>query len=311
MNNEETILDPQFGKKSEKVNNPQPKKTSTGDKAAYGVGGAVFGATATFAGQAAANNRTDEVPVEMENQIEEPTSVETAAPAPEDSIVATTTGVRVAHVDDNASFSDAFKDARAQVGAGGVFEWRGRVYGTYYKDEWENMSSEERSEYQASIDYDEVVSNENIVQHQGHSDLAQNTNVHQDGNVQETSYADNVQDQGEVYVETAETQQSPEELEVHVLEVGQTDLNGDGIPENAAILDINGNEVLIVDIDQDGVAEAMIADVNGNGSIEDNELIDISSENLSMPDMSSGDMYMAQADANPDYMNDASIDSYV
>ena len=43
-----------------------------------------------------------------------------AAPEPENAIVATATGIRVAQVDDNASFSLAFADARAQVGPGGV-----------------------------------------------------------------------------------------------------------------------------------------------------------------------------------------------
>ena len=43
-------------------------------------------------------------------------------------------------VSDEMSFSEAFAAAREEVGPGGVFEWNGNVYNTYYADEWENMS---------------------------------------------------------------------------------------------------------------------------------------------------------------------------
>ena len=43
--------------------------------------------------------------------------------------------VKVAEVSDDMSFDEAFASARKQVGAGGVFEWRGKLYGTYYKNE--------------------------------------------------------------------------------------------------------------------------------------------------------------------------------
>ena len=45
-------------------------------------------------------------------------------------------------VNDNMSFSEAFAAARAETGAGGVFFWRGGVYGTYYRDEWSQLSPE-------------------------------------------------------------------------------------------------------------------------------------------------------------------------
>ena len=231
MNNEETILDPQYSnaktQKSETTSVEQPKteekkNIGLGEKAAYAVGGAVVGAGMTLAGQAVAatssekaeipegtegedavaaasakpeetsttDENTEEVSgvtveangttvhvtgdakVEIENGNVHVSSVQTTedeqssvietqdhqtAPEPEDAIVATATGVRVAQVDDNASFSQAFADASAQVGPGGVFEWHGRVYGTYYKDEWDNMTAEQKHEYQASIDYKDVI----------------------------------------------------------------------------------------------------------------------------------------------------------
>lgn len=378
MNNEETILDPQYSnaesQKSETTSVEQPKaeekkNIGLGEKAAYAVGGAVVGAGVTMAGQAVAApsskkveipegtegeeavavaststedsstaNETEEevsgvtietngttvhvtgdVKVEIENgnvhvssaqtTDEQPSSVTDthelqAVPDPEDAIVATATGVRVAQVDDNASFSQAFADARAQVGPGGVFEWHGRVYGTYYKDEWDNMTAEQKHEYQASIDYKDVISDDSMAQH--HNDMAQHNATHHESNVHHTSYH---HQETTANPETVNDSQdvSSEDVDVQVLEVGQTDLNGDGIPENAAVLEVNGHEVLIVDIDQDGIADAALCDVDNDGQVE---IADLSGENMAMPEQSAGDAYMAQADNAPDYMNDANVGMY-
>ena len=55
-------------------------------------------------------------------------------------------------VNDNMSFGEAFKAARSEVGAGGIFEWRGNLYNTYIKEEWDTMSAQEKAEFFASID---------------------------------------------------------------------------------------------------------------------------------------------------------------
>ena len=39
---------------------------------------------------------------------------------------------------------------------------------------------------------------------------------------------------------------------------------------------VNGQETLVVDIDRDGIADAMVADMDNNGIITDNEVINIS-----------------------------------
>lgn len=96
-----------------------------------------------------------------------------------------------------------------------------------------------------------------------------------------------------------------DDVEVHVLHVGQADLNGDGLAENVAVVDVEGNEVLLVDIDQDNTADVLIRNENGT-----NHAYDITDEDIDMPTMSDGDMYMASADSEPDYTNDADIDLF-
>lgn len=291
----------------------KPEETSTTDENTEEVSGVTVEANGTTV------HVTGDTKVEIANGNVHVSSVQTTedeqssvietqdhqtAPEPEDAIVVTATGVRVAQVDDNASFSQAFADARAQVGPGGVFEWHGRVYGTYYKDEWDNMTAEQKHVYQASIDYKDVISDESMAQH--HNDMAQHNATHHESNVHHTSYH---HQETTAKPETVNDSQdvSSEDVDVQVLEVGQTDLNGDGIPENAAVLEVNGHEVLIVDIDQDGIADAALCDVDNDGQVE---IADLSGENMAMPEQSAGDVYMAQADNAPDYMNDANVGMY-
>lgn len=42
-----------------------------------------------------------------------------------------------------------FFAARAEVGANGVFQWNGGVYGTFYENEWAEMSDEFKQEFGA------------------------------------------------------------------------------------------------------------------------------------------------------------------
>lgn len=62
-------------------------------------------------------------------------------------------GLHIAHVDDDMSFAQAFAAARSQVGAGGVFEWHGSYYGTYYEEEWNMMDTSDRADYMAKVDF--------------------------------------------------------------------------------------------------------------------------------------------------------------
>lgn len=217
-------------------------------------------------------------------------NIKPSAPEPEDVIIATSTGVRVAHVDDNVSFSQAFADARAQVGPGGVFEWHGRAYGTYYANEWNNMSAAERAEYQASINYKEVLSDDEIAQH--HNNVAHHNVSHH--NVEHTADDNNLD--------------ASDEVDVRVIDTGEVDIDGDGVMEAGAVLEVNGNPILVLDIDNDGIADIAVSDLNGNGELDNGEVVDISDAEIPMPN--DGNDYMAQADDTPDYMNDANVGLY-
>ncbi len=61
----------------------------------------------------------------------------------------------------NISFKDAFKVAREHSGPGGWFIWRGNIYNTFYKEEWQDLSQTEKKDYLASIEIHNIQNYEN------------------------------------------------------------------------------------------------------------------------------------------------------
>ncbi len=59
------------------------------------------------------------------------------------------------------TFSDAFSTARSSVGPGGFFEWKGRTFNTYYKEEWDKMNPDNQKDF--IDDLDSVIDKNSIV----------------------------------------------------------------------------------------------------------------------------------------------------
>lgn len=108
--------------------------------------------------------------------------------------------------------------------------------------------------------------------------------------------------------------------DVQVLDY-QTITGADGQQMDAALVNISGNHALIVDADRDGVADALVADANNNGQIDNDEVVDISIHQLSMSELQAAanpdpvadpdPNVMAQNAYNSDYENNANVDDYM
>lgn len=325
MNSEETkfIQDEQTKgmKNNSEVNNPstshagnkEKKGASAASNAAFGAGGFVAGAAATFATQAAAANK-DNIQGEPHAPHSQGTSTATtqeqpdhtnesapyATPHQEDVILATDEGIRVAQVNDNQSFSEAFADARAQVGPGGVFEWHGNVYGTYYKEEWDNMTPAERHGFQTKIDYQDVTPGANNT-----TDMDTSSHFSSHGEVSHDSG-------GTAY---HQVDSSGSENEIKILGMEEI-YDEDGNPMTVAAADIQGHEVLLVDIDHDGTMDVIMADADGDGHISADEIIDVSDADIQVSDLQQNiavdnDSLLAHDDGLPDYMPDADAHNYM
>ncbi len=146
--NEETKIydqgDPQ--KTPEQENTVSNKKDTTSAKTAFSAAiGAAAGAVGGVLGAHLAWGISKDNP-ELTNLTEEP--------AEEHEYLVFENLNLAEGVSDDMSFLDAFNAAREEVGAGGLFTWHGNVYGTYYKEEWDQLSVDEQNEYWSHYNID-------------------------------------------------------------------------------------------------------------------------------------------------------------
>ena len=294
MNNEETVLDPQYSAES-KVNAENntasnDTKKSKGNGIAGKVGAATVGVAAGVAGtmyaddlKAAVLPNSDD---QTENSPEEQPTSEPVSTSNQEPTSANHTNPHATPTSNQSSNHEPNQNHTVEVVD---------VDGDGQLDDAALLNVDGEAMVIADIDHD------------GEADVLMR-DVNGNGQVDKEDILD-VRAEHIAMPNHAEATQTslPDDgdVEVHVLHVGQADLNGDGLAENVAVVDVEGNEVLLVDIDQDNTADVLIRNENGT-----NNAYDITDEDIDMPTMSDGDMYMASADSEPDYTNDADIDLF-
>lgn len=174
----------------------------------------------------------------------------------------------VAEVSDEMSFGSAFAAARSQVGAEGVFEWRGNYYSTYTKEEWDAMDADARGEYMQkyyetdmNADTDMQTETEEVVE--AH-EVAENMTVQEEFTVSQVQASAVVVESKDVEVEFV-----VEETVSSDVVFGQTE----------------GHDTMFVDADGDGAADYMVVDVNDDGEAGYDEIHDVSDEGIMMGDL--------------------------
>lgn len=218
-----------------------------------------------------------------------------------------------AHVSDSMSFSEAFAAARAEVGPGGSFTWHGKVYGTYYKNEWDSMSSEEQRDFQmAAINGEHATA-------PGHE--ASQSNNYAYAKPVDPVPAEEPYDEPKGHEVTLVDPEPVSDDEVRVLGIDQV-MDEDGQLHEAALIDFGGNVAMVVDTDGDNVYDVMAADFNGDGEITPDEI----NPNIGEAGLTVGDVqgqYMAQEQedvqfnnecdglSDSDFDNSADIDAFV
>lgn len=182
-------------------------------------------------------------------------------------------------VNDNMSFSQAFAAARAEVGAGGAFEWHGRVYGTYYKNEWDGMSAQERH------DFEVAAIRGSHAETSAHTASAHTASAHADHYVADETVDKYTHDGQSEYTQHNTVQvDTVDDDEVRIL--GLESVQGeDGSQINIAAIDINGEHAMLVDIDNDQVMDVLVHDDNGDGQISEDEMHNISEYNITVGDI--------------------------
>ncbi len=93
-------------------------------------------------------------------------------------------------------------------------------------------------------------------------------------------------------------------------------LTEDG-PSEVALVEVDGQPILVADMNMDGEANLMAADLNENGMLDEGEVIDVTDQHIQMaqfhdPAQAGMDQYLASNDGiDPDFVNDANVDDYL
>ena len=169
------------------------------------------------------------------------------------------------------SFDEAFASARKQVGAGGVFEWRGKLYGTYYKNEWDNMSQADKDQYAANVfGTPQAKTHQTNTQDQPQQDVAEENVAEQNTNVQKVSQqTDNQQDMAEADSDNGGSYNIQQVYGATIV----TDDNGN--PMTVVGAKVNGHNAILCDIDQDDKIDAMVIDANDDDQVTEDEIIPV------------------------------------
>ena len=189
-------------------------------------------------------------------------------PTPDENLVGNDMDVAT-DVNDSMSFNEAFAAARQEVGAGGLFVWHGHTYGTYYANEWNAMSAEEKDQYWADV-YHTTSNIEYHPETELESDPIANNNLEPELDVETGPEHETDQE--------SDSEPEPQTLDLHEDEVfAELDLNDDGAPD-VAIVDANGNGMpdVVLDTTGDGQYDTLILDPE----VDDNSGIVINEDNV-------------------------------
>lgn len=245
------------------------------------VGGGALGAGMMFAGEAIAG------------------SEESLGDHIQDATAAQSDSMQMASVNDNMSFADAFEAARDQVGPGGVFIWRGGVYGTYTQDEWAAMSPEDRAAFTdeamsqygggasqaaqpASTTVHEVheVHHYHHDHHHPHGPAPEHAPAAQGAQGGHTAAAGGHTtgevDPNEDVANYGAVQNNGTDGEDGVRIIGSRTVEMEGEMVDVVDAEVDGHYGMFVDTDHDGEVDMYGIDYNDNGQFDDDEIVIVS-----------------------------------
>ena len=199
------------------------------------------------------------------------------------------------------TFDEAFAAAREDVGPGGVFEWNGNIYGTYYKEEWEGLSPEARDDYTASVNAADIDTEHGVMpddtQEQDLLAGSDSQVVDMDGDGYEESIAMDTNHDGEIDVVGSDfdmdgsidtvvvdsdydgdpdyiIQETNEEEVAELYEGNSQDgrfvVDSDEYDETGVESGFSGEDIEYeaADLDGDGYEESVLADTNNDGFVD-------------------------------------------
>lgn len=192
------------------------------------------------------------------------------------------TGMKVASVNDEMSFGEAFATARQAVGEGGVFHWRGNVYNTYTKEEWDAMTPAERNEF-ARAAQPEIAAEAKLHPHHvdTHHDVADNHHTEHKTAEKKTTDDDEIKGGGKKSDDddiVGGGKKTTDDDDIKIVKNDEDNDIKDVTPNDDDIQivgtdEVDGHAVAFVDVTGDGEANVAIIDVDDDKQISDPDII--------------------------------------
>lgn len=289
-------------------------------KAATGLGmGILLGSATSFIINSTKARGATPTTINDENIVDDNTS---GSPIWTDGNIAVATGVN-----DNMSFAEAFNAARTEVGPGGAFEWQGNVYGTYTAEEWALMTEEEKKEYNNHFNWsnhataEAEIGSENATPETGGENATPETSG--ENATPETSGENAIPEtDGSIHIDETNndiTSSINNTTEVEIIDSTPADVEilgvipDEGNTGNIGSVIIDGQEVILIDVDgTDDQFEYMAADLDNDGRITADEIVDISDQNISVSQFNNYQMedhsLYTTMEGSIDYTNDTPED---
>ncbi len=286
--------------------NSETKKTIDNKWKKVVIAGVPAIALGSVAGVFAAKN------VDVEEVVEE-INASTSGPV-EQSIPEPIGEIEVATgVNNDMTFDEAFTAAREEVGAGGVFEWNGTVYGTYYETEWNSLTAEEQAQFSheaMGIPYEPEAMTEEptepVVAEVEPEAIAEEPTEPVVAEVEPEAMTEEptepvvaevepeaiVEEPTEPVVAEVEPEAIAEEptdavvaeVEPEVRVVDQAQWEENGNVYTASDVRIDDEQYILID-ENGGVVEAMMADFNGDEIITEDEIMEITDMQIQQEDL--------------------------
>ncbi|MDE7419390.1 MAG: hypothetical protein K2N35_04195 [Muribaculaceae bacterium] len=219
--------------------------------------------------------------------------------------------VQKSAVDDGMTFEEAFSAAREAMGPGSAFEWRGNIYATYTWEEWTEMSDDQKSDFYATLHIanpfsssDEIeIVQADVLTEEGASIHASSGQKPEEAIIAQNAVRpeENTNDEDIPIVSVGNI--SDNENDIQILGVSQDISTG----YNVGHLSVDGEEVVVIDVDGDMIFDSMVADLNHDGDITPDEIIDISQNSLSLDDFRGhSDIFnpLTSSGETPDYLSE-------
>ncbi len=259
MINDETICMNQNANNENLNNAPaviENEKESSWKKVTIGgVAGILMGAGIMYATDALAGETTEE-PAEAD-----PAQAAGSGASHDVTHHVADNGLKVADVSDDMSFGEAFAAAREEVGAGGVFEWKGNLYNTYVESEWDAMSASDKAEFAELVKPELPAAQQNTAATAETND----TVAEKPADTQEAKEtADETPAEGSAAT-AAEAQTVSDDADVNIVGAGEVDGHA------AVVIDVNDDQqgdVAVIDVDDSGslTSPDVVVDAQGNSA---------------------------------------------